>query len=128
MKTIDGTGAELVDDAFYFVQDARGCVGNCGSWWRPNGAGYCCEVDDAGQYTGREVRSMRDTDVPWPVDYVLARTVRHVRVDNQAFQRADEPTKASARICAVCGRPESPHRYRHVFRPWVPGMPTPRIR
>ena len=90
MKTTDGTGAELKDEALYYVQDTRTVVGNCGSWWRANGAGYCCDIDDAGQYSGKDVRSMRDTDVPWPVDYVLARVVRHVRVDNQAFTRNDD--------------------------------------
>jgi hypothetical protein len=90
MKNTDGTGMQLDDNAMYFVQDARGCVGNCGSWWAPNGGGYVCSIDDAGRYTGNEVRSMRDTDVPWPVEYVLARTVRHVRVDNQGFERRDD--------------------------------------
>ena len=74
----------------YYVQDARGCVGNCGSWWAPNGQGYVCSIDEAGQYDGKRARTMRDTDVPWPIDYVLARTVRHVRVDNQAFWRQDD--------------------------------------
>lgn len=94
MKTTDGTGAPIDDDALYFVMDARGTVGNCGSWWAPHGAGYvCCYVcciDDAGRYTGSQVRSMRDVDVPWPIDYVVARTVRHVRVDNQGFERRDD--------------------------------------
>lgn len=128
MKTKDGTGAELVDDALYFVQDARGCVGNCGSWWAPKGAGYVCNIDEAGQYTGKDVRSLRETDVPWPSAYVLERTVRHVRVDNQAFRRMDIPSAQTPRICASCGKPEFPHRYRHPFRPWTPGMPEPRAR
>ena len=83
----DGTGAPLVADAWYYIQDARQVVGNCGSWWAPNGAGYVCTIDDAGQYTGEYASDLRATDVPWPVDYVLARTTRHVRVDNQAFSR-----------------------------------------
>lgn len=85
----DGLGIPLVPDALYFVQDARVFVGNCGSWWAPNGAGYCCTIDDAGKYTGAEVRKMRGTDVPWPVDYVLQHVVRHVRVDTQAFDRSN---------------------------------------
>lgn len=129
MKTHDGTGAQLDDEALYFVQDARGCVGNCGSWWAPNGAGYVCDIDAAGKYTGHDVRAMRDTDIPWPVDYVLARAVRHVRVDNQAFRRADEPQQPQTpRICADCGNAEYPHRFRHLFRPWLPGMPDPKSR
>lgn len=87
----DGLGNALIADELYYVQDARpsATVGNCGSWWRPNGAGYCCDINDAGQYTGERVAGMRATDVPWPVEYVLARTITHVRVDNQAFDRRD---------------------------------------
>lgn len=29
------------------------------------------------------------------------------------------------RICASCGNLEKPHRYRHQFVAWEPGMPTP---
>ncbi len=90
VKTTDGTGTPLVDTALYYVQDARQVVGNCGSWWAPNGNGYVCSIDEAGKYTGERVKSMRETDVPWPVEYVEARTVRHCRVDNQAFERHDD--------------------------------------
>lgn len=89
-KQTDGLGNEIVDDAEYFVQDSRTCVGNCGSWWAVNSAGYVCSIDEAGRYKGSEVRSMRDTDVPWPVDHVLKHVVRHVRIDNQAFNRNDD--------------------------------------
>ena len=90
MKSTDGLGNPIDDAAEYFVQDARSVVGNCGSWWAVNGAGYVCCIDDAGRYLGKDVRSMRDTDVPWPVDHVLAHVVRHVRVDTQAFNRNDD--------------------------------------
>jgi hypothetical protein len=90
VKTTDGTGAPLVDDALYFIQDTRSVVGNCGSWWAPNGAGYVCCIDEAGQYRGDYVRSLRDTDVPWPIEHVLKHVVRHVRVDTQAFWRHDD--------------------------------------
>jgi hypothetical protein len=84
----DGRGHPLEPAAMYFIQDARSSVGSCGSWWAPKGAGYVCSIDDAGQYTGEYCCSgLRATDVPWPVDYVLALAVRHVRVDNQAFDR-----------------------------------------
>lgn len=85
----DGLGNPLVPDALYFVQDVRQVVGNCGSWWAPNGAGYVCSIDEAGQYTGEHVAGMRGTDIPWPIEYVLARAVRHVRVDVQAFDTCD---------------------------------------
>jgi len=89
-KQTDGTGAPIVDDALYYVQDARSNVGNCGSWWAPKGAGYVCDISSAGLYTGSYVRSMRDSDVPWPQAYVEERVVKHVRVDTQAFHRRDD--------------------------------------
>ncbi len=90
MKTTDGTGTPLDPAALYYVQDARQVVGNCGSWWAPNGAGYVCSLDDAGKYTGDEVKSLRETDVPWPIAHVEKHLVRHARVDNQAFERRDD--------------------------------------
>lgn len=98
MKKTDGTGAPIVDTDEYFVQDARQVVGNCGSWWAPKGAGYVCNIDDAGRYTGKAARDMRDDDVPWPVDYVLTRAVRHVRVDNQAFRRHDDVAESARAV------------------------------
>jgi hypothetical protein len=44
----DGLGNALVADALYYVQDSRVYVGNCGSWWAPDCAGYCCSIDEAG--------------------------------------------------------------------------------
>jgi hypothetical protein len=85
-KTTDGTGAPILDDAMYYVQDARSIVGNCGTWWAPNGAGYVCNLDDAGLYTATRVRGMRETDVPWPHAYVRERAERHVRTDNSLFR------------------------------------------
>lgn len=82
MASHDGLGAPVIATASYYVQDRRGCVGNCALWWAIDRAGYVCELDQAGVYTGVEVLAMdRPTDVPWPVDYVQARVTRHVRVD-----------------------------------------------
>lgn len=75
---LDGLGQPIVDDAKYYLQDARTYVGNSMSWWRPDGAGYTCDIDDAGVYTGAQARGHRETDVPWPVDVVLRNTKRHV--------------------------------------------------
>lgn len=100
MKELDGRGEPIVDDEMYFVQDARTYVGNCGAWWAVNGAGYVCDIEVAGKYRGKSVRNMRDTEVPWPVDYVLKHTVRHVRVDVQAFNRKDKPLQPDMEIAA----------------------------
>lgn len=81
VRQFDGL-QQLVDmDADYYAQDARGCVGNCASWWRAEGKGYACDLDDAGIYKGSEVVHMRETDVPWPVRWARERVVKHVRGD-----------------------------------------------
>lgn len=97
MKTTDGCGDPIDVTALYYIQDTRQVVGNCGLWWCPNGAGYTCTLADAGQYTGKDGLTMRDTDVLWPVAYVEARMVTHVRVDNQAFERKDPEAKLGRR-------------------------------
>jgi hypothetical protein len=74
----DGLGKALVADTLYYVQDSRSHVGNCVSWWCPNGQGYTCDIDKAGTYTGDHARTLRDTDVAWPVDVVLASAQRFV--------------------------------------------------
>lgn len=83
----DGLGNPIDDDLLYYVQDARLIVGNCASWWCPDGKGYTCELDKAGWYKGSEVMGMRDTDMPWPIDQIEAAVVRHVRVEGLARLR-----------------------------------------
>lgn len=89
MKQQDGLGQPISDDVLYYVQDDRNLVGNCASWWRPNGQGYCCDLREAGQYLGKNVRTMRESDVPWPVTYVDPLVLHHVRGDVQALRRRD---------------------------------------
>jgi hypothetical protein len=93
-KGTDGLGQPVVPTGVYFIQDSREHVGNNVLWWRPNGAGYTCDIDDAGQYDGVAVRGLRDTDIPWPVDFVLARVARYV--DRQRLRAGAEQVNALA--------------------------------
>lgn len=77
----DGLDQQIVSDALYYVQDSRTINGDCMSWWRPRGADYTANLDMAGTYHGRDVLSMRETDVPWPAELVEKVTMRHVRWD-----------------------------------------------
>ena len=77
----------------YYIRDKRQVVGNCALWWRANGAGYCCDIDDAGVYSEKEARSIcrnRDTDVAYRVQDVQRFTIKHVRFD---VQLAPEPVE-----------------------------------
>lgn len=78
MKNRDGLGRVIDDDAMYFVQDKRQHVGNSVLWWGVDGGGYTCDLNKAGRYAGSRVRSMRDTDVPWPVGHILEKATLHV--------------------------------------------------
>jgi hypothetical protein len=95
---LDGLGRPIVDDADYYVQDRRQFVGNCVLWWCANSAGYACALDEAGVYKGSDVRDMRDTDVPWPIDVVLRNTrqyVDHQKLDHER-ERADATRRTTA--------------------------------
>ncbi len=37
-------------DRYFIATRKHGFVGNAVVFWRPNGAGYTCSVDDAGEY------------------------------------------------------------------------------
>lgn len=75
-------------DRFY-LQDSRSNVGSRAMFWR-NGGGYTSNLDEAeqfirgcaiGQYESRE------TDLPWPVEYV--RALAEIGVDHQYVTRSE---------------------------------------
>lgn len=94
---LDGRGDPIDPEAEYYVQEAagsaRGLVGNCMRFWGPNNRLYTCELGKAGIYKGRACLSMRPTDVPWPVEFIRAHAVLHVRADMLPKTRqSTEPT------------------------------------
>lgn len=75
-------------DLFY-LQDSRSNVGSRAMFWR-DGGGYTSNLDEAEQFT-RETAvkqyECRETDLPWPADYVRARA--EVGVDCQYLTRSE---------------------------------------
>jgi len=63
----------------YYILDARSCVGNCALWWRPNAAGYTCELDDAGLYTLEDASSNSAHHIPVHRSIADKHAIRHVR-------------------------------------------------
>lgn len=76
------------DDHFY-LQDSRSNVGTRAMFWR-NGGGYTSNLDEAEQFTRERAVKLyesRETDLPWPVEYV--RTRAEIGVDCQYLNRSE---------------------------------------
>ena len=68
----------------YYIQDNRQYVGNDLLWWAKGGCGYTTDVSKAEVWSKEAAmrqHGRRESDVPWPKDYIDA----HVRpaVDHQ---------------------------------------------
>lgn len=83
-----------MSDLFY-LQDSRSNVGSRAMFWR-DGGGYTSNLDEAEQFT-REAAvkqyECRETDIPWPVEYVRARA--EVGVDHQYLERGEHQWSVS---------------------------------
>lgn len=74
----------------FVLQDSRSNTGDRLMFWAQNGAGYTTNLDQAQRYTRDQAASQnesRETDLPWPVDYLLARHT--VAVDCQNVKPAE---------------------------------------
>ena len=72
----DRDRAETSEDQFY-LQDSRSYVGNDILWWAKYGKGYTTDLRKAEVFTrSRAFRqnAMRETDRPWPKQYIDERT------------------------------------------------------
>lgn len=61
----------------YYLQDKRQYVGNDVLWWAKNRAGYTTDVSKAHIFTKDEAvrqHRSRETDIPWPKDYIDGKT------------------------------------------------------
>ena len=61
----------------FYLQDSRDYVGNDVLWWKKDGKGYTTDLREAEVYSkDAAVRqhNCRETDIPWPKDYIDART------------------------------------------------------
>lgn len=79
----------------YYIQDARSYVGNSVLFWRPGGAGYTTNLDEAGLYTLEEASSHRDTDIPIPFLIAHACISREVHGDTLRAAMPPKQTNGS---------------------------------
>lgn len=74
-------------DEFY-LQDSRNYIGNDMLFWAKEGKGYTTDMRNAEVYTKADAvaqHQRRETDIPWPKDYIDART--RPAVDMQYVKR-----------------------------------------
>lgn len=103
-------------DEFY-IQDSRDYVGNDMLFWALGGNGYTTDLRKAQVYSKADAvkqHEMRITDIPWPKDYIDAKT--RPAVDFQHVKRAEAltgtgielrkpaPKKPDVINCHGCGR------------------------
>lgn len=101
----------------FYLQDKRQYVGNDILWWAKDGKGYTTDLSMAEVYTKEKAvkqNQSRETDVPWPKDYVDARTrpavdMQHVDIQTalqgSGITLAQPPKpKREKYKCEDCGR------------------------
>jgi hypothetical protein len=105
-----------MSDQFY-LQDSRSYVGNDMLFWAKGGNGYTTDINKAEVYTKAKAMAQhysRISDIPWPKDYIDAKT--RPAVDMQYVKREEalagtgivliEPQKQRKETfsCGGCGR------------------------
>lgn len=66
-----------MSEQLFYLQDSRGYVGNDVLWWAKNGAGYTTDLNKAEVYSFEKAQAQhncRETDIPWPKEYIDQRT------------------------------------------------------
>lgn len=62
-----------------YILDATSQVGNSALFWRPDGAGYCCNLTEAGVYQPGYTRRGTDVEIPESIAWRYSET--HVRIE-----------------------------------------------
>jgi len=106
-----------MSEQLFYLQDSRSYVGNDVLWWAKDGNGYTTDLRLAEMYSKDDAQrqhTSRPSDIPWPKDYIDAKT--RPAVDMQYIKRDEalsgtgielvKPAKAKPdRLsCGACGR------------------------
>jgi hypothetical protein len=98
----------VVSDLFY-LQDSRTYVGNDVMWWaRPGEGGYTTDLSKARLFTKEDAiyqHHTRETDIPWPKDYIDGKT--RPAVDMQYINREEALRDTGITLL----KPQQPRKY-----------------
>jgi hypothetical protein len=100
----------------FYLQDSRSYVGNDMLFWALDGKGYTTDLSKAQVYSKADAiaqHQSRETDIPWPKDYIDAKTrpavdVQYVKRDEAlagtgiVLQTKPKPKRGTGR-CHQCG-------------------------
>lgn len=77
----------------FYIQENRRTVGNSATWWKKGDRGYTCHLEEAGQYTEKEMldRTKSSEDIGWPVE--LAESFATQQVDIQKMDHWNDTMK-----------------------------------
>mgnify|MGYP003642822016 CR=1 FL=1 len=113
----------------FYLQDKRQYVGNDILWWAKDGKGYTTDLRRAHVFTKEEAikhNQDRETDVPWPKQYIDQKTrpavdMQHVDIDialKDTGIKLKQPEKPKREIirCYHCGRFVDKYDYFRVSR------------
>ena len=78
-----------MNEQLFYLQDSRGYVGNDVLFWA-NGGGYTTDVSKAEVFSLTDAQAQhnsRPSDIPWPKEYIDART--RPAVDMQYIKKAE---------------------------------------
>ena len=78
-----------MNDQLFYLQDSRSYVGNDVLWWCEGGNGYTTDLREAATYSkdaAERKHAARETDIPWPKEYIDAKT--RPAVDMQYIDRS----------------------------------------
>jgi len=98
-----------MSDEFY-LQDSRSYVGNDMMFWAKGSNGYTTDLRKAEVYTKAQAvaqHQSRESDIPWPKDYIDAKT--RPAVDMQYVKREE----ALAGTGITLKKPQKPHKETH---------------
>ena len=79
-----------MSERLFYLQDSRSYVGNDVLWWAKDGKGYTTDLSKAEIYSQEDAQAQhdcRETDIPWPKEYIEAKT--RPAVDMQYIKRAE---------------------------------------
>ena len=99
----------ILSEELYYLQDSRGYVGNDMLFWAKDGKGYTTDLSRAHVYTRHDAVSqhnLRETDIPWPKNYIDQRT--RPAVDMQYVSREE----ALSGTGIVLIKPQKPKKQR----------------